>query len=299
MSGKVRLGRLILPLFFCKNGEMNIIPISDPADVRLLPYRDLRHEDIRKRGPLFIAEGRLVVRRLLVSRYATSSVLAESTRLHDLEDVIDDSTPVYLVDQSLIRELVGFDFHRGLLACGYRVPFSPIQSLDEVCLDRSTALAAISINDVENLGSLIRTSAALGIFNIVLNRQTADPLCRRVLRVSMGAALRMRFFDLEDALSWFQENKKESRWQTIATTLASDSVPIEQVDCGAKPKMIVMGNEGEGLPESIQQACMIRANIPMAVGIDSLNVAVAGAIALYEFTRGDRVASTHRDRVAR
>lgn len=278
---------------------MNIIPISDPADVRLLPYRDLRHEDIRKRGPLFIAEGRLVVRRLLVSRYATSSVLAESTRLHDLEDVIDDSTPVYLVDQSLIRELVGFDFHRGLLACGHRVPFSPIQSLDEVCLDRSTALAAISINDVENLGSLIRTSAALGIFNIVLNRQTADPLCRRVLRVSMGAALRMRFFDLEDALSWFQENKKESRWQTIATTLASDSVPIEQVDCGAKPKMIVMGNEGEGLPESIQQACMIRANIPMAVGIDSLNVAVAGAIALYEFTRGDRVASTHRDRVAR
>jgi len=275
---------------------MNIIPISDPADPRLLPYQNLRHEDVRKRGPLFIAEGRLVVRRLLVSRYVTSSVLAESTRLHDLEDVIDDSTPVYLVDQSLIRKLVGFDFHRGLLACGHRISFSPIQSLDEVCVDHSTALAAISLSDVENLGSLIRTSAALGIFNIVLNRQTADPLCRRVLRVSMGAALRMRFFDLEDTLSWFQENQKESRWQTIATTLARDSVPIEQVDGGSKPKMIVMGNEEEGLSESIQQACMIRANIPMAAGIDSLNVAVAGAIALYEFTRGDRGTFTRGDR---
>jgi len=267
---------------------MNVIPIDDPTDKRLDPYRDLRHEDVGKRGPLFIAEGILVVQRLIVSKYNVQSVLAESIRVGDLEGLIDETTPVYLVNRSVIRDVAGFNFHRGLLACGHRLEFSSIETLDEVCNPGITTLAAISINDIENLGSLLRTAAALGIFNVVLNRRTADPLCRRVLRVSMGAALKMRFFDLHQPLQWFLANQTDRRWQTIATTLAPDSVPIEHVKCGSQPKMIVMGNEGEGLPISIQQACTIRASIPMAAGIDSLNVAVAGAITLYEFTRKDR-----------
>jgi tRNA G18 (ribose-2'-O)-methylase SpoU len=267
---------------------MNIIPIHDSSDPRLDAYRDMRHEDVRKRGPLFIAEGRLVVRRLLQSRYSTHSVLAESNRLQDLTGIIDDKTPVYLVDPPLIREVAGFNFHRGLLACGQRLPFSPQTQLDEMAVPGTCALAALAINDVENLGSLLRTAAALGIFLVVLNRQTADPLCRRVLRVSMGAALKMTYVDLDDPLPWFQSNQQTGRWQTIATTLAHDSIPIEDIPCGNAPKLIVMGNEGDGLPMAIQQSCTIRANIPMAPGIDSLNVSVAGAITLYELTRAAR-----------
>lgn len=283
---------------------MNIIPISDPLDPRLDAYRDLRHEDVRRRGQRFIAEGRLVVRRLLASDYETDSVLAEPDRIGDLEPLIDPLTPVYLVNQSLIREVAGFNFHRGLLACGRRKPMLQIGSLEALTEQETPAmshpplaLAAISLNDLENLGSLLRTAAALGIFHVVLNPQTADPLCRRVLRVSMGAALKMNFYDLREPLSWFESNLARWReeatrhraWTTIAMTLASDSVPLERTsqmnDCA---KMIVMGNEGDGLPPAMQGACVLRAKIPMTPGIDSLNVAVAGAIALYEFTRSHR-----------
>jgi tRNA G18 (ribose-2'-O)-methylase SpoU len=291
----VKLGRFTSPLFLL----MNIIPIDDPADPRLDAYRDLRCEDVRRRGPLFIAEGRLVVRRLITSRYTTDSVLAEPDRLAELEPIVKESTPIFVVNQALIREVAGFNFHRGLLACGRREPFQTIHALDAVAKSDGgapLALAAISLNDLENLGSLLRTSAALGIHHIVLNRQTADPLCRRVLRVSMGAALKMNFYELEDPLRWFLANRdrwsnqaeKSTAWNTIATTLAPDSVRLDEVSRNREPKMIVMGNEGDGLPPAIQDACIVRAKIPMAPGIDSLNVAVAGAIALYEFTRAHR-----------
>ncbi|MGV3486357.1 MAG: TrmH family RNA methyltransferase [Planctomycetaceae bacterium] len=268
---------------------MNVIPIDDPADPRLDAYRDLRHEDVRWRGPRFIAEGKLVVQRLLQSRYVADSILAEPNRLAAVAPHVSPTTPVYVVTAELIQEVAGFAFHRGLLACGRRIPFSPIEELEQANEREPMALAAISLNDLENLGSLLRTAAALGIFRIALNRQTADPLCRRVLRVSMGAALKMHFFDLAEPLTWLQCNHDSGSWQTIAMTLASDSIPLQQaVKQMTGAKMIVMGNEGEGLPEAVQQACHVRAKIPMAPGIDSLNVAVAGAIALYEFTR-DRV----------
>ncbi len=272
---------------------MNIIPIVDPGDKRLDPYRNLRHEDVQRRGPQFIAEGRLVVKRLLLSQYSTASILAEQVRLPELETLVDAATPIYLVTQDVIRDVAGFNFHRGLLACGQRIRFNSIKSLDEQCIHDdhghgALALAAISLNDLENLGSLLRTAAALGIFNVILNSQTADPLCRRVLRVSMGAALKIRYFDLVDPLHWFETNKRSGKWQTIATTLAPDSIQLDDAAQGNECKMIVMGNEGDGLPEAVQQACVIRAKIPMAPGIDSLNVAVAGAIALYEFTRSRR-----------
>ncbi len=264
---------------------MNIISVEDPADPRLEPYHNLRHEDTSKRGDRFIAEGRLVVKRLLASHYPVESVLAEPGCLAELESLAPPEVPILVVSQSLIREVAGFNFHRGLLACGRRIPFSPVSMLEEHAVEGAMALATVSLNDLENLGSLLRTAAAFGIFRVLLNRQTADPLCRRVLRVSMGAALKMQYFDLVDPQRWFEENRQTRRWRTIATTLAPDSIPLERVARGTDAKMIVMGSEGDGLPEAIQQACLQRAKIPMAPGIDSLNVAVAGAIALYEFTR--------------
>ncbi len=283
MSDGEKLGRFTPSLFLFS--FMNIIPINDPADPRLDAYRDLRHENVRNRGPLFIAEGRLVVQRLLQSRYVTDSVLAEPLRLAELEPLADHATPIYLVSQHTIREVAGFNFHRGLLACGRRLPFSSLEELSHQPATGNLALALISLNDLENLGSLLRTAAALGIFNIVLNPQTADPLCRRVLRVSMGAALKMKFFNMPDPQRWFESNQQTGHWRTVAMTLAADSIPLDQIVNDGKASMIVMGNEGDGLPSSIQAACSARAQIPMAAGIDSLNVAVAGAIALYEFTR--------------
>jgi len=268
---------------------MNIIPLSDPLDCRLDPYRDMKREDVRRRGEWFIAEGKLVVQRLLASDYKTVSILAEPKRVDWVRSLVKPETPILVVSAELIQEVVGFNFHRGLLACGRRIAFESSQRLMDVTDPRQIALAAVAVNDLENLGSLIRTAAALGIDRVILNRQSVDPFCRRVLRVSMGAALKMRFYDWESPAQWLQENERNRVWFSIATTLSDDSIPMGQVtghpDFASRPKLIVMGNEGDGLPASIQAACTTRAQIPMALGIDSLNVSVAGAIAIYELIR--------------
>jgi len=268
---------------------MNIIPLDDPQDPRLIPYRDIKREDVRNPAELFIAEGKLVVQRLLASDYETVSVLAEANRVECLQPWIKPETPVLVVPPGVIREVAGFNFHRGLLACGRRIPFASADRLFDAVPPQTTALAAIAINDLENLGSLIRSAAAMGIDHLVLSRQTVDPLCRRVLRVSMGTSLKMRYFDLADPLAWFTENEQRKTWFTVATTLASDSISMSDVSrqpgFDSRPRMIVMGNEGDGLPPAVQAACTVRAKIPMALGVDSLNVAVAGAIAIYELLR--------------
>ncbi|HBJ35735.1 MAG TPA: hypothetical protein DDZ51_13515 [Planctomycetaceae bacterium] len=272
---------------------MNIIPLSDPSDPRLDPYRDLKSEDVRRRGDLFIAEGKLVVQRLLASDYETVSILAEPKRVDWVAQLVKPETPILIVSAELIQEVAGFNFHRGLLACGRRIAFESSLRLLEETEPSQIALATVSVNDLENLGSLIRTAAAFGIDRLILNRQSVDPLCRRVLRVSMGAALKMRFYDWESPDQWLQENERKCAWFTVATTLSDDSVSMGQVtghpDFASRPKLILMGNEGDGLPASIQAACTVRAQIPMALGIDSLNVSVAGAIAIYELIRARSV----------
>lgn len=268
---------------------MNIIPITDPTDTRLDPYRDIKREDLRQPAELFIAEGKLVVQRLLASDYETVSVLAEAPRTSWVQGRVAPETPVLVVPPDLIRQVAGFNFHRGLLACGRRIAHTPSVQLFQNAQPAATALAAIAINDQENLGSLIRSAAAMGINHVALNRQTIDPLCRRVLRVSMGAALKMQFFDLDDPVAWFRENRRRGDWFTIATTLSDDSIAMsevtQQAGFASRRRMIVMGNEADGLPAAVQAACCVRARIPMAPGIDSLNVAVAGAIAIYELSR--------------
>jgi len=272
---------------------MNIIPLADPLDCRLDPYRDMKREDVRRRGEWFIAEGSLVVQRLLASDYETVSVLAEPNRVDWVRSLVKPETPILIVSAALIQEVAGFNFHRGLLACGRRSVFESSQRLMDVTDPGQIALAAVAVSDMENLGSLIRTAAAMGIDRLILNRQSIDPLCRRVLRVSMGAALKMRFYDWESPEQWLQENERRGVWLTIATTLGDDSIPMGQVTrhpaFASRPKLIVMGNEADGLPDSIQAACTVRAQIPMATGIDSLNVSVAGAIAIYELVRCEGV----------
>jgi len=272
---------------------MNIIPLSDPLDCRLDPYRDLKREDVSRRGEWFIAEGRLVVQRLMASDYETVSILAEPKRVDWVRSLVKPQTPIYVVSAELIQEVAGFNFHRGLMACGRRIAFESSDRLMDANDPSQIALAAVSVSDLENLGSLIRTAAAFGIDRVIVSRQSVDPLSRRVLRVSMGAALKMRFYDWESPEQWLQENERRGVWFTIATTLSDDSIPMGQMtrhpDFASRPKLIVMGNEGDGLPESIQAACTVRAQIPMAMGIDSLNVSVAGAIAIYELIRCDGV----------
>lgn len=261
------------------------ILVDSLDDPRLEPYRDLRHPTATPRGEWFIAEGQLVVERLIASDYACESVLVEAGRHARLLESLPPSLDVLMIEPTDLRQLVGFDFHRGLLACGRRRPLSPAAALPPPAPGDAPLLFVCGVTDAENMGSLIRSAAAMGVERMVITPDAADPLSRRVLRVSMGAALRMAIHRSLDPAADLAELAQHQGYRTVATALAADAMPLEAFEHDERPLAIVVGNEASGLPPAILRQVTDCVTIPMQRGIDSLNVAVAGAIVLYALSQ--------------
>jgi tRNA G18 (ribose-2'-O)-methylase SpoU len=247
---------------------MPVVPVDDPTDPRLAVYRDLTDGDLRRQGEAFIAEGTFVIRRLLASRYPVSSLLVAPNRLAPEWEDLD--VPVYVADQSVLNAVAGFDIHRGALAAGRRLPLPPPHAL----LGTARRVAVLeAISDTENMGSLFRNAAAFGIDAVLLTADCCDPLYRRSVRVSMGNVLHVPFtvIDSLDALSGFT---------TVALTPAPDAEPLPSWTPPERVAVLV-GAEGPGLRPGTLAAADQRVRIPMAAGVDSLNVATAAAVAFY------------------
>jgi tRNA G18 (ribose-2'-O)-methylase SpoU len=260
------------------------IPVNDLEHPSLEPFRELRFRNPTRHAGYFIAEGRLVVERLLNSQVRIKSVIVEAGRESLIEAKVPDEVELLLLSPKLIDSLVGFNFHRGVMACGIRPEFQSIQQVPSMMANHSVMVATYEVQDPTNLGTMIRTASAFGSPGMLLGRATADPYARRVLRVSMGNALHMRFVDslnLADDLQWLQ---REHGIASVAATLAPDAVPLEQFSAPG-PLLAVFGNEATGLPKAIESACTYRVTVSMQQGTDSLNVAVATGIFLYELTR--------------
>src|SRR3954465_15493296 len=163
---------------------MPLLRVSDPADPPLAPYREMKDRDLARHGPLFIAEGWQVVRRLLASDFACESILTSAKRVDEGETVAPAEVPVYVADAKVLDQVIGFKFHQGVLACGRRKP-SP--TLEEVCAgkDRLTLAGSPQIANTENLGTLIRIAAAFGVDAMVLGERSCNPFYRQSVRVSM------------------------------------------------------------------------------------------------------------------
>ncbi|MGE3109902.1 MAG: TrmH family RNA methyltransferase [Phycisphaerales bacterium] len=286
---------------------MPILPIESIDDPRVADYSQVREAELRADrfdapGGLFIAEGELVIRRLLASRYPIRSMLITRARLATLADLLTTlpgDVPVYLVEQHTMNAVVGFNIHRGALAIGQRGPEPALHALLQPA---RCAVILENLANHDNLGGIFRNVAALGAgcFGrtcILLSPRCADPLYRKSIRVSMGAALQVPFATLND-WSGGLELLKQSGFHVIAMTPADDAQDIAQVahrvaTSGARPA-ILLGAEGPGLsPESLRLAD-VRARIPMPgrddsaatlsppdAAVDSLNVAVACAISLH------------------
>ena len=147
------------------------------------------------------------------------------------------------------------------------------------------ALALIGVTELENLGSLIRSAAAFGVDHVLLGPGTADPLARRSLRVSMATALKMRYFRMSDPVTLLRSWREGHGVRTIATTLDASAISLSEIVPDDRPLLLMMGNEAKGLSAEILDAATDRVVIPMQLGTDSLNVAVAGAVFLYELSR--------------
>lgn len=250
--------------------------IDDVDDPRLAPLRDLRSGG---RGPdaLLVIEGGLAVARALAGPLAVRAVVGTVSQLGRL-DAAMLPTEVWQVSASLLREVVGFDFHRGVIALAQRPPPEPPWLDALLGKPQWTAVVLERLADPANVGAVIRTAAALGVEVVVCDPAGADPFGRRALRASMGHAL-VRTPWVAD-LAATVGRLAACGAQVLAATTADDAVALPDV-VRAPRTVILLGNEGAGLSDALLAASSARVTIPIAAGSDSLNVAAAAAIMLY------------------
>jgi tRNA G18 (ribose-2'-O)-methylase SpoU len=265
-----------------------VIDVADPADPRLDDFRDLNSVDRRPDLPsgkgLVIAEGVLVVQRMLASRFRPRAMLGTDRRLGELaDDLAGVDAPYYRVDADVMAEVVGFHLNRGVLASASRPPELTVPRV----LDGARTVAVLEgVNDHENLGSILRNAAGLGVDAVIFGVGCADPLYRRAVRVSMGHALLVPY-------AWTQawpgdlHMLRDNGFRILALTPDPSAHTLAEAMAEAAEGKVafLVGAEGPGLTERAMRASDTRVRIPMSRGTDSLNVATAAALAFYERAR--------------
>lgn len=268
---------------------MLIVPIADPADERLADYRDLTDVALRRvlepEGGLYIAESAKVISRALGAGHRPRSVLVQEKWLADIEELLtaDPTTPVYVVAPEVAETLTGYAVHRGALAAMHRPAAA---SVAETVADARTVVILEDIVDHTNVGAAFRSAAALGADAVLISPRCADPLYRRSVRVSMGTVFQVPWTRLPE---WPEARGilGDLGFHLAALALADDAVSLEAF-AARRPERValLLGAEGDGLSRHALRAADTIVTIPMAGGVDSLNVAAASAVALWALAHG-------------
>jgi tRNA G18 (ribose-2'-O)-methylase SpoU len=261
-----------------------VLHLADAADPRLADYRGIPDPELARTRGVFVAEGRLVVRRLLASRFVTRSVMVTATALGGVADLIDAQPclPVFVVAQEVMNAIAGFNIHRGCVAIGER---RPATRWDELASQGSSLVALERVGNADNVGATFRAAAAFGAGGVLLDAACADPLYRKAIRTSMGASLQVGFaagVPWPDAITGLRADG----WAVLGLTPGA-AEPLAPVLASVRGQRValVLGHEGDGLTAEATAACTHLARIPMPGAVDSLNVAMAAGIALYELQR--------------
>ena len=272
----------------------NIIKITDINAPELdifvrLTGAQLRNKLEPEKG-LFIAESPTVIEVALNSGCEPIALLTEdrliNTAVANIISRIGD-IPIYTAKRDVLRNITGFELTRGAL-CAMRRPALP--SVEEICKNARRVAVFEEVADSTNIGALFRSAAAFDIDAILITPTCCDPLCRRAVRVSMGTLFQV---------PWTKIGTEESDWpsrgieilkslgfKTAAMALSDRSVSIDDHALMAEKKLaIILGTEGDGLKKETIASCDYTVKIPMSHGVDSLNVAAAGAVAFWQLTR--------------
>jgi tRNA G18 (ribose-2'-O)-methylase SpoU len=258
-----------------------ITPIDDPDDPRIAVFRAVRERDVAGRGGGFIAEGEVVLRVLARSRlHAAASILVARKRVAGLGEILDqfaENVPIYAADQGVMDVIAGFAIHRGILAYGRRALEVRAEALLGGLEGPGVVLALFGISNHDNIGGIFRNAAAFGARAVLLDAACCDPLYRKAIRVSVGAALEVPFARLgagEDAL----ERLERHGFEPLALSPAGET-RLSDLAAPARAA-ILLGAEGAGLsPGILARARTVR--LPMAGAFDSLNVATTSGIVLH------------------
>lgn len=264
---------------------MNLIEINNLSDARLAPFVSLTEAQLRNRldpsQAVIICESPKVIRIALDKGYEPLSLLCEPKHVRgDAKDIVErlGDAPIFTGQRELLQTLTGYTLTRGVL-CAMRRREQPVA--EEICAGAHRVAVIDGVVDTTNIGAIFRSAAALGIDAVLLTPQSCDPFNRRSIRVSMGTVFLVPW-------TWIDSpaDLKAMGFKTVAMALTDNSVPIDDPALCAEPRLaIILGTEGDGLSQqAISQADYV-ARIPMAHGVDSLNVAAASAVAFWQLRK--------------
>ena len=272
----------------------NIIEIMDPAASELDLFAHLTNAQLRSRTEpekgIFIAESPKVIRIALDAGYEPVAMLMERRHINGQGGEIIrrcGTIPVYTADREILQTLTGYALTRGIL-CAMKRP-APLTAR-QVCKDASRIAVLEGIVDATNIGAIFRSAAAMHMDGVLLTSTCCDPLTRRAIRVSMGTVFQIPWAWIgSNAGQWPLEgiqSLKSMGFHTAAMALVTKSIPIDDPSLMARDKLaIVLGAEGDGLSSHTIAQCDDTVMIPMSHGVDSLNVAAAGAVAFWQLRK--------------
>jgi len=262
---------------------MNFIAIQDQDDARLSAYRSLKGKKLERDG-IFIAEGDKVVKSMIESGCRVVSCLTGKDAITRYKDLLTamakKGVPAYIADTEVIEGIIGFRFHRGIMAVGHCPQKRSVKNALKALTRPHTLVALNAVNDPQNVGLIVRNAAAFGAGAVIVDNATYDPYYRKAVRVSMGAIFRLPLFyedDLASSLNWL---KKTYGTRIIVATPARGARDIADVKFSGNI-CFVFGNEDTGISRGVSRIADTKVRIPISKSIDSLNVASASAVFLY------------------
>lgn len=272
----------------------NIIQITDFNDPALDIYVRLTGAQLRNKlepeKGIFIAESPTVIEVAMQGGCEPVSILTDERLLNGaVEKILEKcgDIPVYTASRDLLTKMTGFELTRGAL-CAMKRPALP--TVDELLKKARRVAVLEAVTDSTNIGALFRSAAALGVDAVLVTPTCCDPLCRRAVRVSMGTVFLVPWTKIgETAADWPEAGMarlNELGFKTVAMALTDKSVSIDDPTLKSEEKLaIILGTEGDGLTKTTIASCDYTVRIPMKHGVDSLNVAAAGAVAFWELTK--------------
>jgi tRNA G18 (ribose-2'-O)-methylase SpoU len=267
--------------------QTGVVPAADDAlleDYRWLNQPERRRE-VERMGGFFVVEGALALEALLGSEFRIRSVLAAERTAARVQSLVGGRAPVLVRSDDDVEAIAGFPFHRGVLAAADR---RPVPGVADVLEGAELVAVAEGLTDHENVGALFRNAAAFAVDAVLLDPTTADPLYRRSVRVSLGHVLLVPWTRLPSWPDGLGELRQRG-FELLALTPAPDAEPIEAValDVAARrPRVaLLVGAEGPGLRDAALATSDRKVRIPIAPGVDSLNVATAAAVAFHRLSR--------------
>jgi tRNA G18 (ribose-2'-O)-methylase SpoU len=266
---------------------MPVIQIARIDDPRLDDYRSVPDPELLRRRGLFVAEGRLVVARLLDSAHRIVSLLVNEASYLGLKPQLGgmpDTIPVYVCPTEALAAILGFNLHRGCLALAER----PAERSPEALIDRASLLVVLEgVADPDNIGSVFRNAAAFGAGGVLLSPTCCDPLYRKAIRTSMGSVLKLPYARLARWPAGLAA-LKAAGFTVVALTPREHAVDLS-LCARQQPRQrmaVLVGSEGSGLTPEAEALADVCARIPIGADVDSLNLATASGIALHYLADG-------------